>query len=70
MEASQDLAANSEYEFVQQVKVERLNLWSVENPYLYKVRSTVRQQDRVVDEYDTPLGIREIVFDADKGFLP
>jgi len=68
-EVSQDLAANSEYEFAQQVKVEKPNLWSVENPYLYRVRSTVRQQDRVADEYDTPLGIREIVFDADKGFL-
>jgi len=32
-------------------------------------RSTVRVEDRVVDQYDTPIGIREAVFDADKGFL-
>jgi beta-galactosidase len=68
-EASQDVAANGEYEFVQQVTMARPNLWSVESPYLYQVRSTVRQQGRVVDEYDTPLGIRKIAFDADKGFL-
>jgi beta-galactosidase len=68
-DASQSLAANGEYQFVQQIRVERPNLWSTENPYLYKVRSTLREQGRVVDEYDTPLGIREIEFDADRGFL-
>jgi beta-galactosidase len=68
-EASQEVTAKGEYEFVQQVKVEKPNLWSVDNPYLYRVRSTVREQGRVVDEYDTLLGIREAVFDADKGFL-
>jgi len=68
-QASQALAANSEHEFVQELKVEKPNLWSVENPYLYTVRNTVRQQDRVVDEYETKLGIRDVVFDADKGFL-
>jgi beta-galactosidase len=68
-EAAQEVVAGGEYEFVQQVTVEKPNLWSVTNPYLYKVRSAVRQQERVVDEYDTPIGIREAVFDADKGFL-
>jgi beta-galactosidase len=68
-EAVQEVASNSEYEFVQQVRIAKPNLWSVANPYLYKVRSTVRQQDRVVDQYDTPIGIREAIFDADKGFL-
>ncbi len=68
-ESSQDVAANGAYEFLQQMKVEQPSLWSVENPYLYKVRSTVREQGVVVDECDTPCGIREAVFDADKGFL-
>jgi beta-galactosidase len=68
-EAVQEVAAAGVYEFVQQVRVEKPNLWSVANPYLYKARTTVREQDRVVDEYDTPIGIREAVFDADKGFL-
>jgi beta-galactosidase len=68
-EAVQEVAAEGVYEFVQQVRVEKPNLWSLANPYLYKVRSAVREQDRVVDQYDTPIGIREAVFDADKGFL-
>lgn len=69
-EASQHIAANGgAYEFVQQVRVDQPHLWSPDDPYLYTVRSTVKEQDRTVDEYDTVLGIREIAFDADKGFL-
>jgi len=68
-DASQSIAANAGYEFVQQIRVERPNLWSIGNPYLYKVRSKLKDQDRVVDEYDTPFGIRSIEFDADKGCL-
>ena len=68
-DATQQIAPNGEYEFVQQVSVDKPRLWSVADPYLYKVHTTVRDQDRVVDEYDTPTGIREALFDADKGFL-
>jgi beta-galactosidase len=69
-EASQYIAANGgEYEFVQQMRIDQPHLWSPDDPYLYTVRSTVKKQDRIVDEYDTVLGIREIAFDADRGFL-
>jgi beta-galactosidase len=68
-EAVQEIGAQQEYVFVQQMEVNNPNLWSVENPYLYTVRSAVRLSGDVVDEYDTPMGIREAVFDADRGFL-
>lgn len=68
-EAGQDVSPRGEYEFVQTLRVENPNLWSVENPYLYTVRTTLREQNRVADIYHTTMGIREIVFDADKGFL-
>jgi beta-galactosidase len=68
-EASQEIAAGKGYEFLQQIKVNTPHLWSVADPYLYKVRSTVRTQNRVLDEYDTAIGIREAVFDTDRGFL-
>jgi beta-galactosidase len=58
-----------EYEFTQQLAVDKPNLWSVSTPYLYKVRSTVRAGQQVVDEYETPIGVREALFDADRGFL-
>jgi len=68
-ETGQDVAAGKEYEFLQQIKVNTPHLWSVADPYLYKIHSTVRNQHQVVDEYDTPIGIREAVFEADQGFL-
>lgn len=68
-EALQEIAPGGEYEFAQQISVGKPQLWSVTNPYLYTVRSTVREQDRVLDTCGTPFGIRDAVFDADKGFL-
>jgi beta-galactosidase len=68
-DATQQIAPNGEYEFVQQVSVDKPRLWSVADPYLYKVHTTVSDQGKIVDEYDTPTGIREALFDADKGFL-
>jgi len=68
-EVSQEIAAGDEYEFSQELSVVNPNLWSVTDPYLYKLRSSVRVGTRVVDEYETPFGVREALFDADKGFL-
>jgi len=68
-ETGLDVAARKEYEFLQQIEVNTPHLWSVADPHLYKVRNTVRTQSGVVDQYDTPIGIREAVFDADQGFL-
>src|ERR1017187_7800601 len=68
-EASQQIVPGDEYEFTQELSVAKPNLWSVSEPYLYKLRSSVRVGTQVVDEYETPIGIREALFDADKGFL-
>jgi len=68
-ETGQDVAPGNEYEFLQQLTVNAPRLWSVADPYLYKVRSTLRTQSGVADEYETPIGIRKAIFDADRGFL-
>jgi beta-galactosidase len=68
-EISQEIAANDQYEFTQQLAVTTPNLWGVDAPYLYKMRSTVTVGGQVADEYETPFGIREALFDADRGFL-
>ncbi len=59
----------SAVEVSQELKVSQPILWSIENPYLYKIVSQVEQRGRVVDRYETPLGIRYFVFDIDKGFM-
>lgn len=45
------------------------HLWSPADPYLYKVETTVKVDGRVTDVYETNTGIRDIEFDADRGFL-
>jgi beta-galactosidase len=64
---SKSIAANGEYEFVQQIRVVQPSLWSTDSPYLYKVRTSVMDQGS--DSYDTVFGIRRTEFDVDRGFL-
>ena len=45
------------------------HLWSPADPYLYKVETMVKVDGRVTDVYETTTGIRDIEFDADRGFL-
>jgi len=66
---TKSIAANGEYEFVQQIKIDQPNLWSTESPYLYKVRTSVMAPDQFVDAYDTVFGIRQIEFHLHRGFL-
>lgn len=68
-EDSHDISAGAEFDFVQQISVAQPNLWSVTDPYMYHVHSTVKVGNQMADEYDTPIGIRNAVFDADRGFL-
>jgi len=68
-DATQEIAPAAEYEFVQPISVEKPHLWSIADPYLYKLHSSLQILNATVDEYDTPIGIRHAVFDADKGFL-
>src|ERR1044072_5673389 len=53
----------------QTLKVSAPVLWSDERPYLYKVISQLDQGGRIVDRYETPLGIRTFKFDIEKGFF-
>ena len=53
----------------QQMTLENPHLWSTADPYLYKVETMVKVEGKVIDVYETTTGIRDIAFDADKGFL-
>jgi beta-galactosidase len=43
-------------------------LWTLENPEIYVMSTTVKTGGQVVDSYNTPFGIRTFSFDKDKGF--
>jgi beta-galactosidase len=64
---AKSIAANGDYEFVQRIRVDQPNLWSLEDTYQYKVRTSLMDQGS--DSYDTPFGIRRVEFDVDRGFL-
>jgi beta-galactosidase len=63
------MKGNSSLEIKQEMQIEKPELWSVENPVLYKVISQVLVDNRVVDAVETATGIRLCVFDTAGGFF-
>ncbi len=49
-------------------KVLNPTLWSVENPYLYTLKTTILEKNKVIDEVQTPYGIRWVSWP--KGLKP
>jgi beta-galactosidase len=56
-------------EFASLFNVSNPNLWSLETPYMHTLVTTIRNGDAVVDQYETPFGIRTIRWDANQGFF-
>lgn len=52
----------------QTLKVARPKLWSLETPYIYKVKSEVILNKQTVDEVTTTTGFRNFKFEAATGF--
>ena len=53
-----------------QTTITNPRLWSTDTPYLYIMRTQLRNaKGKVIDQMDTPFGIRDVRFDADKGFF-
>jgi beta-galactosidase len=67
--AGQALAAGAEAKLTQSIPLPRATLWSLETPYLYKLRSTITVAGKVVDQVTTPFGVRHIRFAADRGMF-
>ncbi len=55
-------------DIAQTLVINNPKLWSVEHPYIYKVKTEVLVGSRVVDTYETTTGMRSFAFDADTGF--
>jgi beta-galactosidase len=53
----------------QELVVNNPNLWSIENPYMYKAISQIKYDGKFCDDYETPFGIRYFNFDSEKGFF-
>jgi beta-galactosidase len=69
MEDEGKAARKGSITFAQTLTVKSPMLWSVEDPYLYKVMSVVKVGGKVADIYESTLGLRTAEFTMDDGFL-
>ncbi len=53
----------------QNFSVENPRLWSLDDPYLYTLVTTVFNGKNIFDRYETVTGIRTVFFDPNKGFF-
>ncbi|MGH9726407.1 MAG: glycoside hydrolase family 2 TIM barrel-domain containing protein, partial [Candidatus Acidiferrales bacterium] len=63
------LAAHQNQSSEAQITIQNLRLWSLEHPQRYVVVTSIEQGGKLVDQYDTPFGIRTIKFDPGHGFF-
>ncbi len=63
------LKAKQTLDCEQTIALDNPHLWSTDDPYIYKVETTVKVNGEVTDVYETTTGIREVVFDAQSGFM-
>ncbi len=63
------LPAGQKIELEQRLRIDAPQLWSVETPHLYALRSEVLDGPRSADVASTTFGVRTIAYDRDRGFL-
>jgi beta-galactosidase len=63
------LASNASGKIKQKLSVINPRLWSVDNPYLYRIISVVKSNNKIVDIIKERFGIRTLRFDANEGFF-
>ncbi len=69
LESSQKVEPGKEYRFEHNIRIPNPAVWSVEAPNLYKVVSRLKSGSAVLDEDTSPFGMRELVFNPQKGFF-
>ncbi|TEB41534.1 glycoside hydrolase family 2, partial [Flavobacterium circumlabens] len=62
IETKEKAAGNAIFKKVQHLSLPNPILWSIENPYLYKVVTKIFDGKTMTDQYETPLGIRYFNF--------
>lgn len=51
-----------------ELKVNNPQLWDLNNPNLYKLKTTVQKDGKIIDKTTTVTGLRNYIFDPNKGF--
>jgi beta-galactosidase len=64
-----ELGPGAKSEVPTSLKIGHPSLWSVETPTLYTMVTTITQGGKEIDRYQTPFGVRTLLWDANKGFF-
>lgn len=60
--------ANRQEKMQTSLKVRNPKLWSMDAPHLYRLKTTLLKEGKVIDETITKTGLRSFTFHPDKGF--
>jgi beta-galactosidase len=52
----------------QKIKIAGPHLWSIDDPYLYRLVQVIKKGDEFTERKETNVGIRTVTFDKDNGF--
>ena len=61
--------AGKESTFNQKIGIQNAHLWSLEQPTLYRLRTTIRSKEKIADATLIDFGIRALRFDPEHGFF-
>ena len=66
-----DIACGETYVAEQEMTLAEPHLWSVDDPYLYRVKTVIndRESGDLLDTYYTSIGVRTFCFSAKEGFI-
>jgi beta-galactosidase len=63
-----DVAANQNGKISTKLNIKNPQLWDLENPNLYQLKTTVLKDGKQIDETVTKTGFRKFTFDSNNGF--
>lgn len=63
------LSTNQQGTIKQKITLSNATLWDIDNPYLYRTVTVVKQNGKIVDQQETKFGLRTVAFDGQKGFF-
>lgn len=68
VKSSHKIDPGADYSFTQSLMLSNPRLWSLDEPYLYRVQTAIFDGQTPLDNVENPLGIRRCEVDAKKGF--
>lgn len=63
-----NMASGEEKAFTQVLTVEKPHLWKPDSPYIYRIHTKLWEEEELLDDYATAVGIRQFGYDIEKGF--